>query len=246
MVAPKDDFERQVLMTLRGPLLFEGLLNDKIDLTPEEWSMLIDTTYTGSKHEDNMMSTIGRLRTLLQRARRNRATKAQSHDVVDELWHCHDVLKGVVAGQKERLLGYEALFVDDATKPVEGIVHAALQAAYGIGMVVAIVGNTILRALDPEDTLLIVESTQMAVDTLALADAASRYRPLGSGYIALCLGAAWVGVIDEDLKAKLEAKWMEWGPDFIGGLDKVPIREMNWTQRQLLLLDIQTESTEIT
>jgi hypothetical protein len=63
------------------------------------------------------------------------------------------------------------------------------QVVYGVLLSMTISLNSLLRALDPTDFVLLEESRIFATDILGLAQLASCHRPLGASYIPPCLAA---------------------------------------------------------
>lgn len=80
---PHDLFERKLILALRGPVvrprrainlrssdrymqLFEGLYNERITLTREEWQGLIENELDGSTPEGQMMRYLAQMPYLMQ------------------------------------------------------------------------------------------------------------------------------------------------------------------------------------
>lgn len=216
--------------------LFEGLLNTNIDFTQKEWEMLVDNEFMKREGDDGMMSSLVKLRGVFSRAR------SQSDDpetLIVEVKEVRETLNKMVKMQFARLHEFES---STTSSTRESIMmewqDAAFQCAYGIGMVVAVICDCILSALEPKNTEVLDELEHYGKEILDLAEKASKYKPLGANYMALCLGAAWVGTSDPQMKVSIEKAWIKHGGDFAGGLDVMPVGEMEWTSRQLRLLDL--------
>jgi len=183
------------------------------------------------------MRCVAHLRDFLHR-RRNRNDR-RSHVVPNEvdLLKQYQTMKTIVTGQRERLKVFETNRSTSSEVPLDTRIHSAYQSVYGIGLVVAIAYNCVLSALYPENIELTLDSTSFVADVLLIGKSVCRYKPLGSTYIALCLGAAWVGTNDPITKAEVEKTWEDCGGDFPPGQQKPPIRELKWTERQLRFLD---------
>ncbi|KAK5937803.1 hypothetical protein PMZ80_009932 [Knufia obscura] len=234
---PNDAFERKILLCLRGPVLFESMFNERIDLSPQEWRLLVDASFREATPEDEMMRCISHLRDFLRQYRKARHDQGVLLDLVSELQVHYRTMQGLLADQRERLGAYEADNAAHFKSSITTRVHSGYQSAFGVGLVIAIAYNCVLSGLSPDDTGLISDSASFVADVLDLAKNACRYRPLGSSYIALCLGAAWVGTMDVNAKLAVERAWDDYGGDFAPGLEKPPIAELEWTTRQLRLQD---------
>lgn len=217
--------------------LFEGILNHKIDFSPREWQMLVNVNSQGDTPEDQMMRCLAHLREFLYLRRNSGSGQDELLDHTLDLRSHYQEMKDISTGQRERLHVLEKGSSTVPEIPLSTRVHSACQAAYGVGLVIAIVYNCVLSALFPEDGELASDSAGFIADVLALARDAWKYRPLGSSYIALCLGAAWVGTTSDSMRLAVETAWEGYGRDFIPGLQKPPFTELEWTSRQLRLID---------
>lgn len=94
------------------------------------------------------------------------------------------------------------------------IMHAHYQRTYGIGLAIAILFNCIFCALSTNDNTLAAESASFARELAALARRATIYRPIGSGYLILCLAAAWGGTTDPQMRSTLESVMDDYQQDF--------------------------------
>jgi hypothetical protein len=65
------------------------------------------------------------------------------------------------------------------------------QAAFGLVLTLAIVVNSILMALDPDNAKLSWDHATLFEEVIALTDQAKHYRPMGANFVTLCLRAAW-------------------------------------------------------
>lgn len=92
------------------------------------------------------------------------------------------------------------------------------QAAYGLVLTLAIVVNCIFRQFDPYNLELAEDSASFSEQVMALAKHASQYRPLGSGYIPMCLVAVWASTEDVSTRAKAEMMLAEYDTEL--GIEK--------------------------
>lgn len=96
--------------------------------------------------------------------------------------------------------------------------------------------NCILNALDPNDTVLEMESTYFCKDTLRLAHQATRYRPIGASFVTLCLVVAWCGSRDEVKRATVESVLVDYGMDFPEAYERLMV-DLEYTSQRLRLLE---------
>lgn len=94
------------------------------------------------------------------------------------------------------------------------LAHSRLQAAYTVTATMAVLLNSILRIFDPCSTTLANEATVLCDDITAQAELASCYRPLGAGYMPLCLVVAWAASNDLLQMTRIEAILAEYQSDF--------------------------------
>jgi hypothetical protein len=73
--------------------------------------------------------------------------------------------------------------------------------------------NTILRTLEPNDELLIVESRYLISEIMKIATRASSHRPLGAIHIPLWLSIAWAATDDAETSAEVECMIRDYEED---------------------------------
>jgi hypothetical protein len=132
----------------------------------------------------------------------------------------------------------EILLTAESSQPAISLTkaHAYYQRLYGLRFAFCMVFNCILRALDSTNTDLDMESMRFCNDALGLADQAALYRPLGAGYVALCLVAVWCCSRDERaIQAAVEGVLIDHAMDFpmYMGIFKT---DLEFTSRRLSLL----------
>lgn len=120
------------------------------------------------------------------------------------------------------------------------ILHAYFQRAYGIGLLIVIILNWVLRAFTPPfDAIeLIADSTNLVTQTLELAQAANIYRPLGAGYMLIVLSAAWIAASNDNERVTVNDLLQNYRQDFpVRATDKFMI-ELRWMAEQLQYLPV--------
>ncbi|CAG8894969.1 unnamed protein product [Penicillium egyptiacum] len=92
--------------------------------------------------------------------------------------------------------------------------HCRIQAAYAILSTLAVFLNSLLRVFDPWNASLVSEAVFLCDEITIQAELASCYRPVGAGYIPLCLVVAWAASYNLVQLAKIEAILYEYQSDF--------------------------------
>ncbi|KAH7248624.1 uncharacterized protein BKA55DRAFT_728726 [Fusarium redolens] len=91
----------------------------------------------------------------------------------------------------------------------------------------AIVLNRILRAIYPDDSVLLLEASTLANELITLAKMASHHRPLGASYIPPCLVAVWATTSAlETQQNEIELLLAEYQQDYA---------RINWMDQAVLL-----------
>ena len=114
--------------------------------------------------------------------------------------------------------------------------------AYALLLALALIINGLLRALDPSDELLVAESIAWSSEVMVMAERMSPYRPLGSGYMPVCLLAAWAATADLSQHPRIEKLLAEYQTDFEGA------RWMDgaiWLKNRYVLLSLQSLATRL-
>ena len=226
---PKDDeFEQKLLMSLRGPVLMEALLNDRItfNFTREEWMDLVQSKFDSPTREGRMMHCWAQMPDLMRRGKMALNGSKDLYTVATEARIQYDILAGIVSEFRERyhqIHQNRPVFKSPIITPERLCNH--YQRMYGLVLAICLISNCIISALDTANARLKVESIDMCKQVLVLADLASVYRPLGSGYITLCLQAAWCSCTDTAMKATLEETLADYLGDWSRGTEPVAVRE---------------------
>ena len=114
--------------------------------------------------------------------------------------------------------------------------------AYALLLALALILNGLLRALDPSDITLAEESITFANEIVVIAEQMSQYRPLGAGYIPICLIAAWAATADLSKQSQMEAIIADYQEDFAGA------RWMEgavWLRNRFEILQLKTLAAQL-
>jgi hypothetical protein len=104
--------------------------------------------------------------------------------------------------------------------------HCRYQAGYTLVVTLALILNTLLRAFDFNNTVLVTEAFSFCDHIIRQAEIACRYRPLGAAYISLCLVVGCSTAEDPQQLAHLQALLADYSTDF---------KEINWIERVMWL-----------
>lgn len=203
-----DKFERDLLLTLRGPVMFEALFNPRIKLSNEELSSII------VQHDvhwyNQFLYYIADIPALMQRVRDVKDGISTDDTIFDDIRYRYESSQVTIGTAVARLRKLESAGVTPQTE----LVHLNLQRVYGMTAFVTILLNILCSILAPENAQLRFESDSYARDICELAEQSHRYRPLGSSYIAICLIAAYAGAKNPHTKADVTRILSDYRADF--------------------------------
>lgn len=163
---------------------------------------------------------LARLPTLMQQAKV--ALGNEDHPAVS-LVAC--MLEGLRQHHQHTMLGLrQRLDLEDLGKlatpwcshPLSSLLYALYSRSYAFSLVAGIALSCLLRRLRGPSSELEQQSVQMALETLDLARHASKYRPLGSMYMLLCLSYAWIATDDHTIQKEAERLLNEYIDDLVG------------------------------
>ncbi|KAB8263670.1 hypothetical protein BDV32DRAFT_110916 [Aspergillus pseudonomiae] len=213
---PRDDFEAKLLLTLRGPVLFEGLFVNSIDLSGEEYESLVESDLDAGTPDGQMMRCLARVPGIRERIAATMPGDAGFESLRQEARDLYESYQGVLTALQARTTSVETPLATGSMYRMCTLLHAQYQRMYGLGLTVAIILNCLARALDPDDPVLPVESTYFAQEIVLLSDSQVAFRPLGSFYMLICLLTARVGTTDKILRTTAERALDSYQREFDG------------------------------
>ena len=212
--------------------IVEALVNDQVQLTSDEWRGLF--IIQGDNVDSKWMQSLARLPDIMQRGQNALESPCVPPSTLLQLIHeirsLHAEYQPVLTELRERFCGpggNMASFAQDSAD-LSPILVAHFSRTYGLGLMVGIIMNSILNALDHESLHLRQDSSQMADEILQLAEFSRQYRPLGAMYMTICLRAAWMGAIEPETKAEIRAVLLDYHKDLQGSRAHVSITELEW------------------
>lgn len=203
-----DVFERDLLLTLRGPVMFEALFNPRLRLSDQELRSIL--VQQDVNWYNQFLFYIADIPALMHRVRDVKDGVCLDSMVFDDVRYRYEASRSTLSIALTKLKEHEAVGVDEKNE----LLHLNLQRIYGMTLFVTILLNCLYSVLDPTQAQLVVESETYARDICTLADQSHKYRPLGSSYIAICLIAAYAGASDPGTRAGVLRTLSDYCGDF--------------------------------
>ncbi|KGO61971.1 YjgF/Yer057p/UK114 family [Penicillium expansum] len=149
---PRDDFERKLFLSLRGSVLFEGLYNDAIDLSSEEWDTLVKNDFDQDQPEGRILRCLAQAPGLIKRGKRAIRDGEDLTPLAMEVRPIYEKCKLLLGELKARTVQFETSELSTMTGTfMARILRAHYLRTYGIGLAITTVFNCILQVLDPID-----------------------------------------------------------------------------------------------
>ncbi|KAL4781106.1 hypothetical protein BJX76DRAFT_336100 [Aspergillus varians] len=209
--APRDAFERILLLSLRGPVLFEGLFNPHINLTQEEWKELVQNDLDANTPEGEMLTNLSQIPSILDRVKNNPNGLAGLLILQAEMKSLYSRTRKVCDLFGAQLNDIENPSQNKPPNPFSlspTMLHAHIQRLYGLAITISLYMNYTLVALRTNDPDLSTDATFLAFEIINIAENALKYRPFGAAYVTVGLVAALMAVDDPSLQTLLEF-WMD-------------------------------------
>ena len=179
-------------------------MNEKINLTPQEWKILVGSEVGKDSSGENWFQYMACVPELMQRCRAalNSRTVSTAHleDLTLETSSLLEGCKTIIKTLRDRLEQYKLDF-----RPAELAVK--LHAHYVRSLALALTTGIILDCISSRLEGVGMgkhESSRWAREIVQLAEVATRYQPLGSLIMIFCLHTAWVGATDAGTMEKIK------------------------------------------
>lgn len=191
----EDEFECKLIKTLRGPVLYEAMYNDRIDLTPEEWKLLVQDHLDGGQTPGSQMMRIwSRIPEFLRRLRNQQTDYA----LASEVDAAYATLKGTVATLEK---------YSEALRPEHVEEQADSERVRALALTLSLIVGCILHKIYPDGNTR-TELEEQAEKVYLLSVLAERFRPLGAGYMTAFLPIAWTATRSPELRQSIETTFM--------------------------------------
>ena len=246
---PDDDFERILLLTLRGPVvgpssvtieiyitnslkIFEALWNDNIQLSQQEWRDLVLSKLDNSSVVTawlTYLATVPDLRRRCMYAMRHASTVSSPSltDLASETKSTLERCSINLVELRERLNG------------MTGLVYVDRLRSLSMALFTAIIFGCMYDALSCRPLSSGSVAAQWSREILQLAYIAVKYRPLGSMTMIVCLEVAWVGAADEMIRREIKTLLSEYHRECMGQISEAELTEsLAFTARRFLLRDV--------
>ncbi|KAL9031291.1 MAG: hypothetical protein Q9196_000673 [Gyalolechia fulgens] len=227
-VTPSDDFEKLLIYTLRGPVVFVALLGDRIRFSTREWKILNDQGPKAQVGPDEKwFECIAAVPDLIQRSQAVlKLHKPPSLHFLGSEFETRSLLDDcrlVITTLRKRLQKY-----DPSSTPagLRTHLHAHYLRTLGVALGTGIVLNCVLSGLEGTSDGIHEESSAWSGEIVQLSQSAKKYRPLGAMAIVLCLRFAWMGAADADAKATVEALLYDYELTCIGSTSGGPCADL--------------------
>lgn len=221
------EFGRVVASINTSLQLFEALFNPRIHLTDEEWAYLI------TRHEPKAAPT-DVLRVIASWSHFPKLTAAAR-----EAWNCKpkvlsDEFKDILKTSRE-LYSTSILLLDrlrstytdsaaaidrakdEASASAARYMYAFHQRVYCMAAFTTCYFNCVIRVMLPEDERapFSTEAIAYAKEMIALAYQAMQFRPMGSGFVPMCLMVSWCTPVDDTTRGEISHLWDLYRTDFV-------------------------------
>lgn len=224
---PQDPFESLLLLTLRGPVVFEGLWNDQIQFSEAQWRALVDNHWDGDQRTAGfMMRCMAKMPLFVLRGRKVLKGEAVDPTLAQELDTVYQQLLGERTKMEQRLADLEYRMQYASVEVVVLIqIRDAVMRIHSFHLAVIIISGCVLGVVSGFTTELQDMLNDCARKIYDYVPWVQRWRPLGASYMLLSLSMAWVGTDDAELKAELLDAYIEQCTDFPADLDSGSIAE---------------------
>ncbi|GFF24757.1 uncharacterized transcriptional regulatory protein C1327.01c [Aspergillus udagawae] len=239
---PRNEFEAKIYMSLRGSVLFEGLFNHRIQLSEEEWDSLIVNEYDRRNPEGRLLQTLSRAPGLMRRARIFLRTASDPTGVQDELWTLYQACKLDLDKLKQGSIHKDLSIAEALPRGshrawLERLLTVHYDRIYGIGLVIALFFNCMLQALGTHSDAVQADAYYFTEEILMLAEISEDLRPMGSGYLIICLTTAWAASRDIEQRGRVLTWLCDYQKDFNSWQFSRWQQDLKWTAEHLCLGD---------
>ncbi|CAG7968232.1 unnamed protein product [Penicillium salamii] len=212
---PRDEFEQKLFLSLRGSVLFEGLYNDAIDLSSEEWDALVINDFDQDHPEGRILRCLAKAPVLIKRGKQAKINMQDLRPLAKEVQPIYEECKLILKDLKARKVDCESSELgSNMATFITRLLQAHYLRTYGIGLAITLFFNCMLQALDPNNCIYSTESRSFVEETLLHAQESNMFRPVGAGYNLMCLAAAWAATTDSQLRLQVEASMLDYYGDF--------------------------------
>ncbi|KAJ5080881.1 hypothetical protein N7456_013591 [Penicillium angulare] len=208
-------FEKEMITTLTVVVIMEGIANPRVYIDPAFMKKLIAFIQPQSLNSTTTLSIMSKLPKYLRDPVPHMAEISAAYYQLR-----HDI---------NRIRSYLDQLPCTDSEPFSSpaVFHKSqIQAAHSVTLSLLTLLNALIRAYNPDNPALRVDTMVYCEQILHEAKAASCYRPLGAGYVALCLVVALAATDDPEQIERIETIMADYQKDFIN---------TGWKKRAVLL-----------
>lgn len=188
-----------------------------------------------------MLHYLARAPELIRRGRESLQTGTDATAIRDEIWSTYQSCKHTLSALHLRSTENDNSTVDPSNTNTaqraltSHLLYSHYQRTYGIGLVVTLYFNCMLGGLGDTDGVTTSDASYLSEEVLALAERSAMCRPIGSGYLLICLAVAWATTTDPLLRERLLDAVKDYNSDFGIRDTTCMLRELEWTAEHLRL-----------
>jgi hypothetical protein len=220
----------------------EGLVNGKVQMTSQQWRDLVYNEIDNDTIDGQMMKCLAYLPDLMSRGRQVLKTPSVPFssrlEFQQEVRNLHESFGVVLKSLRDRCQ-YMDLSSFESPR-MKAIIHAHFSRSYGMALSTGIILNCILIGFEGDTGGIRQESSMLADESLALAEVANQYRPLGAIYVLVCLVTAWVGAIEPMKREKIRERLLDYQKDVQGPSATTSVADLEALERRFYLEEFES------
>ncbi len=188
-----------------------------------------------------MMRILSRVPEIMRRGRNAlRAEYSSSHDysqLLEESQELRHRLHNVVSSLQAFLDLDDLSLLSNYTGPpsIKSLMHAIRSRSYALALTCGCFINRIISSLGGQTEEIVQESLQFSRSIICIGYIATKYRPLGSLYMLLCLVGSYVATDDLSIQAESIVLMKEYRQDLFGPPLKPPEKGLTWLRDRFRL-----------
>lgn len=208
-------------------------------MTPLEWESLIQNELDEDSIDGQMMHCLSYCPPFIRRGRDVLRRGFYDPTLSTEVDIQYQRMRKIVAEMHARMMTVEAPAADKVIDlDALDFLHAMYQRSYGLGLFVAVILNCILAALGAaEDNELEKEVAYYNNEIVRVAHEAQRYRPLGAGYVILCLMVAFAAATDQSIRLQIINLIHDYHTDFQWSVEARIFEELGSVSGRFLICE---------
>lgn len=185
--------------------------------------------------EGRILKCLAKAPFLIKRGKQAKLNMEDLGPLAEEVRSIYGNCKLILEELKARKGDCESSDLGDARTFLPRLLQAHYLRTYGIGLAITIFFNCMLQALGSKDPIYSEESTYLVEETLLHAKEGNMFRPVGAGYIIMCLASAWAATTDPQLRLKVEACLLDYYGDFSMLREPQLYQHLEWSRDNLWL-----------